>query len=142
MGHQGTQIISIPFQKSDAAAEASTFTNIPPAGLPDTTDVAEVVMPSAGFVVGIGVQANPSSGDTVIVEMSKNTVGNAAITATATNAAPAAHANVAEGAGVAFNAGDTLGILYKTTTGGTYTASDLYGVLYVAIVLDSNMVHV
>ncbi len=132
-------IVAIQFPAADpAAATAGAF--LPPQGAPDVADLAAVLMPFAGTIVGISVTGAPASGDTVAVTPQVCTsiagagnVAAASLATTITNAAPAASTIVTKDQTDAqFAAGAFIGVKYTTTTGGTYTVKDLVVTLYVS----------
>jgi hypothetical protein len=124
------------FEISDGAAAAGAFAAITPVGLPDRTDVAGVPMVKAGAIVGIAAQANPASGDTVILRIMKNGTAidtSGASDLTLTHGAPGNQAMFNKDAtlnAVAnanhFAAGDLIDVSYETTTGGVYTVNDIF----------------
>ena len=89
-------IVAIQFPAADpAAAPSGAF--LAPQGASDIADIAAVLMPFAGTIVGISVTGNPASGDTVAVTPQVCTsiagAGNlpaASLAVTITNAAPSA----------------------------------------------------
>jgi hypothetical protein len=127
---------SCDFEISDGAASAGVFTAIVPVGLPDRTDVTGVPMVKAGAIVGLVGASAPVSGDTVILRVYKNGTAidpSGASDVTLTNTAPVGEILFGKDAtlnSVAnanhFNAGDLIEVFYETTTGGSYTAHDIF----------------
>lgn len=132
-------IVALQFPAADPAAAASGAF-MAPQGAPDIADVAAVLMPFAGTIVGVSVTGAPASGDTVTVTpqicTAKDGTGAAAATSLAcqiTSAAPANSVVVSKDqADAQFASGAFVGVKYTTTTGGTYTAKDLVVTLYVS----------
>jgi hypothetical protein len=124
------------FEISDGAASAGVFAAITPVGLPDRTDVAGIPMVKAGAIVGIAGQANPASGDTVILRIYKNGTAidsSGASDVTLTHAAPGSQLILNKDATLNstananhFAAGDLIEVFYETTTSGSYTANDIF----------------
>src|SRR5262249_38489496 len=132
-------IVALQFPAADPAAAASGAF-LAPQGAPDTADVAAVLMPFTGTIVGISVTGAPASGDTVTVtpQVCTSPAGAGAAAANSlvcqiTNAAPANSVVVSKDqADAQFASGAFVGVKYTTTTGGTYTARDLVVTLYVS----------
>ena len=120
------------FTAADGAAAPSTAAVMVPAGLPDTADVAAIPMLKAGAVVGLMLSSPVSSGDTVQLQAFKNGTVMTGINLTNSNAAPQAEAIFSKDTAAAqFIAGDLISARYLTTTGSTYTAHDILGVVVV-----------
>jgi hypothetical protein len=110
-------------------------------GLPDNADLAAILMPFTGTIVGIAVTGAPAAGDTITVmpQISSNKNGGgaggscASLAVQLTNAAPAASAVVSKDqADCQFQAGQFLNLYYLTTTGGTYTPRDINVTLFIS----------
>lgn len=124
-------IIPLLFGKADPAA-ATTATALPPVPAPDTSDVSGYKFPVSVRIAGIILTCAAASGDTVKVQASDagTAVGPAV---TATNAAPQQEAFIGQFDQAVIPAGDTIGVLYTTTTGTTYTVNDVACIVLVDI---------
>lgn len=142
MASEQLDIVAFEFILNDGAAAPSTPVALVPPGLTDAVDVADIVMPYAGYIVGISVQSPVSSGDTVQVQATINGTVQAGMSATNSNAAPNAFVTPAAGSQIAFAAGQRIGAKYLTTTGGTYTAHDIECVVYVGLPFNPQMLAV
>lgn len=120
------------FTIADGAAAPSTPALLVLEGMPDTADVAAVPMLKQGAVTGLVMAGAPAAGDTVTVQVYKNGSAISGVTLTISNAQPSAVALFAKDT-VAnqFNQSDLIGLRYTTTTGGTYTAKDIYAAVVV-----------
>ncbi|HLZ69569.1 MAG TPA: hypothetical protein VKV26_06610 [Dehalococcoidia bacterium] len=133
-------VIAIPFAMADPAANAGGGGVPTPFGLPDTADVAAILMPFTGTIVGIAVTGSPAAGDsvTVIPQICITKAGGgaancASLSVQITSAAPAASATVSKDqADCQFTAGQFIGVFYQTATGGAYTVHDVHVTLFIS----------
>ncbi len=133
-------VIAIPFAMADPAANSGGGSAPAPFGLPDTADVAAILMPFTGTIVGIAVTGSPASGDSVTImpQICTNKAGGgssncASLSVQITSAAPAASAVVAKDqADCQFAAGQFIAIYYQTATGGAYTPRDVHVTLFIS----------
>ena len=120
------------FTIADGAAAPSTPAALVLEGMPDTADVAAVPMLKQGAVTGLIMAGAPASGDTVTVQAYKNGSAVAGVVLTVSNAQASAVALFGKDvAANQFSQGDLIGLRYTTTTGGTYTAKDIYAAVVV-----------
>jgi hypothetical protein len=131
------QVITLDFGGADPAAHL-TNTALPLLGEPDIADVPSVSFPFPVVIVGFDLHANPSSGDTIAVSPA---LAGVAVTPAVT----IAHVATAPSEGswwggpldqLAVPANTQISMLYKTTTGGTYTANDILSRLYLKLPQD------
>jgi hypothetical protein len=132
-------IVALQFALADAPA-APGGAVLPPAGIPDAVDLACIPMPATGTIVGIAVVGSPAAGDQVsfapTIGASPTGAGAAVQTsllATITSTQRAANAVVSKDQSDGqFNAGQYVGVLYSTSSTGTYTPRDVQVVLFVS----------
>jgi len=133
-------VVTFNWLPADPPAQAGSFALLSPEGLPDIADIAALLVPFAGTVVGISVQGAPQGTDTVTVRpvicTSSSGAGAtpvASLAATITNAAPNTSAIVTKDqADAQFAAGAYIGLQYQTATGGTYAPRDLLITVYIS----------
>ncbi len=133
-------VIAIPFAMADPGANSGGGGAPTPFGLPDTADVAAILMPFTGTIVGIAVTGSPAAGDSVTVmpQICTNKAGGgsnncASLAVQITSAAPAASAVVSKDqADCQIAAGQFIGLYYQTATGGAYTPRDVHVTLFIS----------
>lgn len=126
-------LIPLEFGASDPAASTGGAALLRQ-GTPDTTDVPGYQFPFPVKIVGISLECNPSAGDTVLVQANLAAAGMAGPSATAAHVATAPSSASWWGGdldAVAVPANTLIQLFYKTTTGTTYTANDVFARIYV-----------
>lgn len=131
------QVITLDFGGADPVAHL-TNTALPILGEPDIADLPSISFPFPVIICGFDIHANPVAGDGISVLPSLAGVAvTPVVTIAHTVAAPS------EGSwwagpldAIPVPANTQIGMFYRTTTAGAYTANDILSRMYIKLPQD------